>query len=74
MLLQQGKTYKAQISLGFFEAMASNAQIAAKFREVGFQDVVVTGGGATRQATGRWPSVSREVQLPSQVKSATLVG
>ena len=74
MLLQQGKSYRAQIELGFLEAMAPNEVVAGKLREIGFQDVEVTGSGAKRQATGRWPLASREVSLPSQVKGATQVG
>jgi hypothetical protein len=51
--------------------MAGNETVAAKFLEVGFTQVVITGSGATRQAIGVWPHATREVELPSQVKSVS---
>lgn len=50
-----------------FEKIAGNETIAAKFRDVGFVNVAVTGSGSTRQAMGTWPHPTREVTLPSQV-------
>ena len=37
--LQQGKRYRATISLGFIESLASNEMIAVKLQEAGFADV-----------------------------------
>ena len=71
MKLVQGTTYKAEVALGFVEAMASNEQVAAKFREVGFTDVTVTGTGKARTALGTWPNGTREVDLPKQVTHAS---
>ncbi len=69
MKLEQAQKYRAQLSLGMLERMAGNETIAAKFREVGFTEVVVTGNGSARQAIGVWPHDTREVDLPSQVVS-----
>ena len=74
MLLQQGTVYRARIELGFIEAVASNDVVADRLRAAGFRDVTVTGVGRTREATGRWPLASREVELPAQVKQVTPVG
>jgi hypothetical protein len=71
MKLEQGQKYGAQLSLGVLERMAGNETVAAKFLEVGFTQVVITGSGATRQAIGVWPHATREVELPSQVKSVS---
>jgi hypothetical protein len=37
--VQQGKRYRATISLGFFERFASNDTIAGKLRDAGFYEV-----------------------------------
>jgi len=73
MMLEQGTMYRATIELGFLERIASNEVIAEKFREVGFVDVTVTGSGGTREATGRWPLDSRDVDLPKQVTEVSEV-
>jgi hypothetical protein len=52
--------------------MASNETIAAKFRDVGLVDVVVTGSGADRVACGMWPGPDTDVELPSQIVSVEL--
>ncbi len=53
--VQQGKRYRAVISLGLLESLAGNGMIADRLREAGFTDVVVKGAGATREAVGLWP-------------------
>lgn len=67
--LEQGRRYVATISLGFFERIASNDQIAAKLCAAGFSQVSVTGSGATRAASGTWTWATEEVELPSQVSN-----
>jgi hypothetical protein len=69
-LLATNKKYQAELRLSSLEAMmASNDMIAGKFRTVGFTGVVVTGSGVNRSATGVWSGATKDVQLPSQVKS-----
>ena len=46
----QGKRYRAEISLRFFERIVSNETIESRLREAGFTDVRVGGSGATRHA------------------------
>lgn len=67
MKLEYGVRYRAWLSLGFFERMASNATIADKLRGVGFVDVTVSGSGGSRTALGTWNGPDREVDLPSQI-------
>ena len=51
--VQQGKRYRAEISLGFFERIVSNETIESRLREAGFADVRVDGSGAARRAEAR---------------------
>ncbi len=67
--VQQGKRYRATISLGLFERFAGNETIAAKLREAGFSDVQVTGSGGTRHAEALWPGADASAEMPSQVAS-----
>ena len=69
LALEQGSSYRADLSLGMLEGLASNEMIADKFRLLGFVDVDVTGSGRSREATGTWPLASRSVDMPSQVSS-----
>jgi hypothetical protein len=65
--VKKGKRYRAQISLGLFQSVASNDMVADKFREVGFTDVVVTGSGRMRVAEGLWSHDDASAEIPSEV-------
>jgi len=65
--VQQGKRYRATISLGLFERFAGNEMIAAKLREAGFADVQVTGRGGTRHAEAVWSGADTTAEMPSQI-------
>jgi hypothetical protein len=69
--VKQGKRYKAEISLGFFEQVATNEMIAGMFAKAGFTDVTVTGSGAIRYAEGRWAGADATAEMPPQIVSAT---
>ena len=69
--VKQGKKYKAQISLGFFEQVASNEMIAGMFAKAGFTDVTVTGSGGIRYGEGRWAGADATAEMPPQIVSAT---
>jgi hypothetical protein len=69
--VKQGKRYKAQISLGIFEQIASNEMIAGLFEKAGFSDVTVTGSGAIRHAEGLWAGADATAEMPPQIISAT---
>jgi hypothetical protein len=71
--VQQGKRYRATISLGLFERFASNETIAAKLRDAGFSDVQVTGSGGTRYAEAIWPGAVATAEMPSQIASVAEV-
>ncbi len=65
--VQQGKRYRARITLGFVQRFATNDMVADKFRDVGFTDVVVTGSGGTRHATGSWPHETASAEIPDEI-------
>lgn len=68
MQLTNGKRYAARIDLGILESLASNDDIRAKFEEVGFVDVQVTGTGRIHSAVGTWSGATGEIgNLPSQI-------
>lgn len=69
--VRQGRCYRATISLGLLERVASNDLIASKLTAAGFSDVRVTGSGATRQAEARWPTADTTADLPAQVASVS---
>lgn len=71
--VQKGKRYQARVNLGLFQSVASNDMVADKFREVGFTDVVVTGSGRTRDATGLWPHDDACAEIPAEVSDITMV-
>lgn len=71
--VQKGKRYRARINLGLFQSVASNDMVADKFREIGFADVVVSGSGRTRRATGVWPHDDASAEIPSEVSDITMV-
>ena len=65
--VQQGKRYRATLSLGSVERLADNSQIAQKFRALGFVSVRVTGTGAKRKVEGVWPGKETSANLPKQI-------
>jgi hypothetical protein len=67
--VQQGKRYRAEISLGFFERIVSNETIESRLREAGFADVRVEGSGASRRAEARWPGPDTTAMMPAQIES-----
>ena len=66
-MVRQGLRYRATISLGLLERLASNELIAKKFADLGFKDVEVSGQGADRVAEALWPLADAEGEMPSQV-------
>lgn len=65
--VRQGKRYRATISLGLVERLATNEMIADRLRAAGFSDVSVTGSGATRSAEALWPRADTSAELPTQL-------
>ena len=68
-----GTHYRAAIALGFFEKFASNDMIAGKLRDAGFVDVVVTGSGSERVATGEWSGAPQAADLPDQITRVDVI-
>jgi hypothetical protein len=71
--LTQGCTYRAVISLGFFERLVGNDYIAGMFQKNGFMNVSVTGSGSNRTVTGTWAGSNVTVPLDSHITSVTLL-
>ena len=63
-VLRTNKRYRATVTLIGFEAWASNDMIEDKFRELGFKEPKVTGGGGVRQGEAIWLGQERSVPLP----------
>jgi hypothetical protein len=71
--VRQGRRYRATISLGMLERLASNDMIAEKLRTAGFSDVTVTGSGAVRTAEALWPNPDASADMPKQIATVTEV-
>jgi len=65
--VKRGKRYRATITLDFLEQLAGNDTIAAKLQAAGFEQVHVSGSGATRHAEAVWPNADTTAPLPPQV-------
>jgi len=65
--VQQGKRYRATITLGWLERWASNDTIAEKLRAAGFSEVRVSGSGGTRIAEAVWAASNSTGEMPAQV-------
>ena len=65
--VEQGKRYRATLSLKSVERLADNELIARKFRALGFAKVHVSGSGATRKVEGVWPGKDASAPLPRQI-------
>jgi hypothetical protein len=68
--VEHGKSYQAKLLLQGLETWASNEMVAAKFGDLGFVDVKVTGSSNIRVASGTWTGNTATVDLPSQVLQA----
>jgi hypothetical protein len=69
--VQQGKRYRAEITLGLLERLASNETIAARLRDAGFTDMRVWGSGGTRHAEALWPGPDTTAAMPAQIASVS---
>ncbi|HEX2448196.1 MAG TPA: hypothetical protein VHK26_08415 [Methyloceanibacter sp.] len=67
--VQQGKRYRATITLGLLQSVASNEAVAEKFQDVGFTEVEVTGSGRTREGRGLWPHSDASAEVPPEITS-----
>ena len=71
--VQQGKRYRATLSLNSVERLADNALIARKFRALGFSKVRVSGTGAIRLVEGVWPRKDASAPLPPQIVAVAVI-
>lgn len=71
--IEKGKRYKATITLGLLQSMASNEMVASRLREAGFTDVSVTGTGQRRVATGLWAGDTVSGAIPSEISDISLL-
>ena len=71
--VEKGKRYRATITLGLLQSVASNEMVADKLIEAGFTDVSVTGSGRTRIATGLWAKGTVSGAIPSEISDISLL-
>jgi hypothetical protein len=71
--VKKGKRYKARITLGLLQSMASNDMVADEFRKAGFTEVAVTGSGSKRTAKGLWPHDDANAEIPDEVSDVTMI-
>jgi hypothetical protein len=67
--VRKGKRYRATITLGLLQSIASNDMIADRFREAGFADVEVKGSGHTRSGHALWPHDDASADIPDEITS-----
>ena len=65
--VRRASVYRATISLGWFQSVASNETVADKFREAGFAEVTVWGTGRQRTGTALWPKEDANAQIPDEI-------
>ncbi len=65
--VRKGQRYRATISLGWVQSVSSNATVADKFREVGFEEVTVWGSGRRRTGTALWPKEDASAEIPDEI-------
>ena len=65
--VHQGKRYRARISLGWIERIASNETIADRLRAAGFTDIAISGSGSIRMAEALWPQPDATAEMPKQI-------
>ena len=71
--VEKGKRYKATITLGLLQSVASNEMVADRLREAGFTDVSVAGSGRTRTATGLWSGDTVSGAIPDEITDITML-
>lgn len=69
--LVQGKSYRATITLTGFETWAGNDMIADKLKEVGFQNIKISGEGAKRRGEGRWARATTSAEVDAHLSEIT---
>lgn len=67
--VRQGCRYRATLTLGMLESLASNDMIASKLEDAGFSEVTVEGQGSVRHASALWPNGDTSAAMPKQVAS-----
>jgi hypothetical protein len=67
--VRKGRRYRASISLGLLQSVASNDMVADRFREAGFAEVEVTGSGRSRLGQALWPHDDASAEIPDEITS-----
>jgi hypothetical protein len=67
--VRKGRRYRATISLGLLQSVASNDMVADRFREAGFAEVEVTGSGRSRLGQALWPHDDASAEIPDEITS-----
>ena len=67
MVLEKNSTYEAIVTLSGMQVIAANKVVKEKFTSIGFQNVVVVGGGKERKARGLWGGDTQQIDIPGQI-------
>lgn len=65
--LVQGKNYRATITLTGFETWAGNDMIAGRLKDVGFQNIKISGEGAIRRGEGCWARATTSAEVDAHL-------
>jgi hypothetical protein len=65
--VRKGRRYRATITLGLLQSVASNDMLADIFREAGFAEVEVTGSGRERIGQALWPHDDTSADIPDEI-------
>ena len=68
--VDQGKRYRATVSVGLLERFASNNTIADRLKAAGFTEITITVSGQTRVAEALWPGADATAEMPKQIEEA----
>jgi hypothetical protein len=71
--LHHGKTYKATLSLSWFESFADNDTVAGYLKGHGFTNVTVEGDGEERTAVGTWNKPDTTAVADDHITSVVVV-
>jgi transketolase N-terminal domain/subunit len=66
-VLRKGRRYRAAISLGIIQSMATNELIASRLESFGFSDVIVRGHGGRRTVEVLWLKADHEANMPKEI-------
>jgi hypothetical protein len=68
-VLCYGRRYRAAISLGMLQSLATNEMIASRLQAFGFTEVIVSGQGGRRTVEVLWLKADVQANMPKEITS-----